>query len=200
MEDSKTAEIQKLQQELEGAMKKVDEAHAETLAARAEIQAAKAEIHAAKAETQVAKAETQTAKAETQAAKAEIQTAKAETLTARAETRAAKAETRAATAETQAAKAETERLSLKVATVEAEVREEIGKRLLEETQEELRKVHELCARLENQVLSRQQAVSASGTIAVSPNFVTHPPSIPPLFTILPLLDWRSRRTRCCGRN
>ncbi|CAI5962950.1 unnamed protein product [Closterium sp. NIES-65] len=43
VEEAKTAEIQKLQQELEGAMKKVDEAHAETLAAKAEIQAAKAE-------------------------------------------------------------------------------------------------------------------------------------------------------------
>ncbi|CAI5504314.1 unnamed protein product [Closterium sp. Naga37s-1] len=149
VEEAKTAEIQKLQQDLEGAMRKVDEAHAETLAAKAEIQVAKAETQAAKAEISVAKAETQTAKAETQAAKAEIQVAKAETQTAKAETRAAMAETQAAKAETQAAKAEaqtakaeTERLCLKVATVEAEVREEIGKRerLLEETQEELRKV------------------------------------------------------------
>ncbi|CAI7905577.1 unnamed protein product [Closterium sp. NIES-53] len=115
--EAKTAEIQKLQQELEGAMRKVDEAHAETLAAKAEIQVAKAETQAAKAEIIVAKAETQTAKAETQAAKAEIQVAKAETQTAKAETRAAMAETQAAKAETQAtkaeaqtAKAETERL------------------------------------------------------------------------------------------
>ncbi|CAI5504315.1 unnamed protein product, partial [Closterium sp. Naga37s-1] len=43
VEEAKTAEIQKLQQELEGAMKKVDEAHAETVAAKAETQAAKAE-------------------------------------------------------------------------------------------------------------------------------------------------------------
>ncbi|CAI5465851.1 unnamed protein product [Closterium sp. Yama58-4] len=43
VEEAKTAEIQKLQQELEGAMKKVDEAHAEAVAAKAETQAAKAE-------------------------------------------------------------------------------------------------------------------------------------------------------------